>query len=228
MLDAAAESGTTDIVATPHANTQYSFDPNLIQNRIRELAMVRPAGPRIHLGCDFHMMFSNIEDALVHPVKYAINAKSYLLVEFSDLAIFKSASDDLGRLIAAGIRPIVTHPERNPLLRQRLEQLREWVVSGCYLQVTAASYFGRFGSKAERFAEELTLEGLVHFIASDAHDTRHRPPGLRDCYDYIHKRYGVELADRLFVSNPKATLSGSALPAAAPQPATSRRFWFFR
>ena len=31
MLEIAARSGTTDIVATPHANGQYAFDPEMIE-----------------------------------------------------------------------------------------------------------------------------------------------------------------------------------------------------
>jgi protein-tyrosine phosphatase len=228
MLDIAADSGTTDIVATPHSDTKYSFDPELVDQRIAELKSMRPGGPRIHRGCDFHLMFSNIEDALSDPTKYTINGKSYLMVEFSDMAIFKSTDADLERLLAAGMLPVITHPERNPLLRQRLDQLQRWITSGCYLQVTAASYFGRFGPKAEKFAEELTQHDMVHFIASDAHDTEHRPPQLQQCYEYIAKKYGEDRAQRLLVTNPSMALEGTPLPAREAQPATGKRFWFLR
>lgn len=228
MLDIASASGTTDIVATPHANTRYTFDPALIEQRIAELRSLRTQGPRIHRGCDFHMMFSNIEDALANPAKYTINGKSYLMVEFSEMTIFKSTDDDLQRLVEAGIRPVITHPERNSLLRQRLEQLRRWVASGCYLQVTASCYLGRFGPRAEKFAEELTQQDLVHFIASDAHDTEHRPPQLQQCYDYIAKKYGEDRAQRLLVTNPALALEGTALPEREAQPVAGKRFWFFR
>ena len=48
MLELAASDGTTDIVATPHANGQYAFDPEVIEQRIAELSARAPI--RIHRG----------------------------------------------------------------------------------------------------------------------------------------------------------------------------------
>src|SRR5450755_2798786 len=68
--------------------------------------------PRIHYGCDFHLTLENIDDALRSPEKYSIDHRGYLLVEFSDFLIPKTTSEIFARLIGAGLRPIVTHPER--------------------------------------------------------------------------------------------------------------------
>ena len=37
MLRIAAEAGTTDIVATPHSNPEFEYQPALIDERIRYL-----------------------------------------------------------------------------------------------------------------------------------------------------------------------------------------------
>ena len=84
MLEAAAAAGTTDIVATPHADTQYGFQPELIVERIAELKAANASEIRIHNGCDFHLTFDNVADAIANPAKYTINHKRYLLVELSD------------------------------------------------------------------------------------------------------------------------------------------------
>ena len=39
MLRAAAESGTTDIVATPHSNAEFVYQRDLVDQRIRELGI---------------------------------------------------------------------------------------------------------------------------------------------------------------------------------------------
>ena len=57
--------------------------------------------------------------------------------------------------------------------------------AGGLLQITAASLTGAFGSSCQEIAELAVDEGLIHFIASDAHDTKHRPFGMRDAYDTI-------------------------------------------
>jgi len=74
-----------------------------------------------------------------------------------------------------GITPIVTHPERNALLMKRIPEMVEWVRFGCLLQVTAQSFSGRFGKSAQAHCATLMEMNMVHFVASDAHDTEWRP-----------------------------------------------------
>jgi len=164
--------------------------------------------PRIHYGCDFHLTMENIEDALRAPEKYSIDHHGYLLVEFSDFFIPKNAEEIFARMMSAGMRPIVTHPERNQLLQKRVPELQAWVSQGVLMQVTAHSFLGRFGKTARKFAEELMSNALVHFIASDAHDSRWRTTDMREARRLIEKQYGVPAAERLFVENPRAVLAG--------------------
>ncbi len=225
MAGIAARTGTTDIVATPHANFEFRFDPLLIQERVVELqAAVGPA-IRIHRGCDFHLSPENIKSVLADPARYTVNGKSYLLVEFPDVLIAKSTSQDFARLLAAGITPIITHPERNFLLHKRLEEIRLWAQAGCLVQVTAQSLTGRFGSEARDFARMLLREGLVHFLASDAHDDTDRTPRLDQAYQHVASRYGGAIAELLCVRNPQAVLEGKPLPK-QEQPQQPRRKWY--
>jgi protein-tyrosine phosphatase len=121
------------------------------------------------------------------------------------------------------LRPIVTHPERNPLLQKKLELIEGWVERGCLVQVTAYSPLGRFGKTAKAFADRLLTSGLVHFLASDAHDCKHRPPALDEPWKHIVKEFGEPAARALLETNPAAALAGSAK---APAPALVRRKWF--
>jgi len=224
MARLAASSGTTDLVATPHANPEYPFRPELIAQRAAELEAATGGKPRLHTGCDFHLSFDNVQDAIENPTKYTINHGCYLLVEFSDLAIFHTTTDIFRRLMDAGMIPVITHPERNALLQQRLADIRSWVDSGCLLQVTAQSLTGRFGSRAKEFAGTLVSEGLVHVIASDGHDLKRRPPSLQSGREALAAGWGEEVAAALTVANPKAIVESRPLPAApAVRP---RRKWF--
>ena len=130
MLKIAAESGTTDIVATPHANARFTFDSERIDRKIAELQGVSGPVPRIHSGCDFHLTIENIQDALAYRSKYTINHKRYLLVEFSDALIPNTTQEIFDRFQAAGLVPVVTHPERNAVLQNRIDQLGSWVENG--------------------------------------------------------------------------------------------------
>jgi protein-tyrosine phosphatase len=226
MLRLAASHGTTDIVATPHANLEYSFDPGRNENLRAEIEASGPLGVRLHLGCDFHLSFENIEDALRRPRRYTIAQGRYLLVEFSDLVIFKTTSEIFGSLLGGGMIPVITHPERNLLLQQRAGELRDWVGMGCGVQVTAQSLLGDFGSKARRFAETLMDSGLVHVIASDAHDPKHRPPVLDRAREHVAGTWGERAAAILFSENPRAVLA-SAPWVGVPEKRKRKWFGFF-
>ncbi|MEZ5399588.1 MAG: CpsB/CapC family capsule biosynthesis tyrosine phosphatase [Bryobacteraceae bacterium] len=229
MVRMAAGSGTTDIVATPHANPDFRFDPDLIDCRIAALRdAAGPDAPRIHRGCDFHISYDNVQDAIEHPAKYTINHGRYLLVEFSNLAIFNATTEIFDRLLAAGMAPVITHPERNPLLQQRLAEIREWAAMGVLTQVTAGSLTGAFGSRAAEFSRTLLDEGLVHCIASDAHDTERRPPRLDEAHTWLADRYGNSVAERLTAGNPGAMIANQPLPepvGASPRARKWYRFW---
>lgn len=223
MIRMAAASGTTDLVATPHASPHFRFDPERIRERLNEIA---GQGVRLYSGCDFHLSFENIDDAIRNPRKYTIHQKNYLLVEFSDLIIFRNTEEIFARLEDAGMIPVITHPERNGLLRQRVEEIQKWVESGARVQITAQSLLGDFGGRAREFCENLLDRRLAHFVASDAHDCEHRPPKLDVAFAWIEKRYSRELAEQLCITNPRAAIEGASIesePAASP---ARRKKWY--
>jgi protein-tyrosine phosphatase len=227
MVRMAAEHGTTDLVATPHADANYRFDPELIAARRGELESAAAGAVRLHTGCDFHLSYDNIQDAVTHPRKYTIAQKNYLLVEFSDLLIFQNTSEIFERLIDAGMIPIITHPERNGLLRQRVDNIAEWVEQGVRVQVTAQSVTGDFGKRAQTFSRTLLERGLVHVLASDGHDTQRRPPVMDAAHAWVARHYGQPLADTLCISNPGAALSAGVMTLPAAVPSGARKWYAF-
>lgn len=226
MVRMAAEHGTTDLVATPHANPNYRFDPRIVEERLAEISAASDHAVRLHSGCDFHLSYDNIQDAIEHPRKYAINQHRYLLVEFSDLLIFNNTAEILSRLREAGMTPVITHPERNSLLRQRIDRIAAWVEDGACIQVTAQSLYGGFGRRAAEFSRTLLDRRLVHFLASDAHDCEHRPPRLDLAHAWVKEHYGEEWAEALCVTNPKATLTGESLGPMEDASISESRKWY--
>jgi protein-tyrosine phosphatase len=222
MAEAALEDGITHIVCTPHANHHFSFDPETNAERLARVqdAVREQWGERLllGLGCDFHLMYENIEDAQRHPDKYTINGHRYLLVEFANSAISPNTAQTFYDLALAGMAPIITHPERNPILARQPERMAPWLRAGALIQVTASSLTGRFGPLAERVAHELIERRWAHFLATDAHNTTTRPARMRFAYDAVAERYGEAEATRLCIANPRAAFYGEPLPEQpAPQ-----------
>jgi protein-tyrosine phosphatase len=226
MLEVARASGATAIVATPHADTRYRFDPERVDALLAEVRERAGPGLAIHRGCDFHLMFDNVNDALRHPERYTIDGRGYLLVELSGLVIFPNTGELFDRLEQRGMRIVITHPERNPLLCQRLELLEQWVAEGRLLQITAQSLAGHFGPRARSFGKTLLDRGLAHFIASDAHDAVRRPPRLDHAFAWVRDRYGEPLARALMIGHPEAALAGERIDLTSfpPQKAEKTAF----
>jgi protein-tyrosine phosphatase len=206
MLRVAAAAGTTDIVATPHANSRYPFDPVVIASRIEELRQIHIGPPRIHSGCDFHLSPLNIDDAVRNPVKYTINSGQYLMVELPESFSPDSIRHALHSLVDEGMLPVITHPERNPVLQRSQESIDRWIDLGCLVQITAQSLMGRFGRAAKRAAWQTVRTGRAHFIASDAHDVTDRPPCLDGAYELLRKEVGESAAGRLVKDHPLAAI----------------------
>ena len=109
--------------------------------------------------------------------------------------------------------------------------LESLVRAGVLTSITAGALVGRFGGEVRRFALRLAGDGMIHNVASDAHDHAHRPPGM----EAELEQAGLgSLAEWLTRDVPAAILSGEEIP---PRPMveitgagaeTARRSWWRR
>jgi protein-tyrosine phosphatase len=220
MCRMAIRDGIAHIVVTPHANDTYKYDRNRVREMVAELDNKVGDQLGFSIGCDFHLSFENIEDAIAHPQGYTIASKQYLLVELSDYGIPPQVNEGLLRLREAGMIPIITHPERNVILQRGAERVLEWVDAGCLVQVTASAVTGYWGAVARRIAMWLLEQNAVHALASDAHDDKNRRPILSEARDVVAKRLGGDFARALVLDNPAAIVAGRSLvvPRHGPRP----------
>lgn len=219
MARMAHEDGITHVVCTPHANGQYDFRPEDIAARAETLraALAAEDIPLVlGLGCDFHLSYDNIQDALNEPTKYAINGTTYVLVELPDFGLPRTLAETFYEMRLAGMTPILTHPERNPTLQHNHELLAEWLRAGLLVQLTAGSVLGAMGRAAQQMSEKLLADRWVHVLATDAHNLTSRPPQMREAASVIARRYGQGYADLLSLTNPQAIFQGDALPEQQP------------
>ena len=89
-----------------------------------------------------------------------------------------------------------------------------------------------FGSGAKSDSLSWIARGLVHFVSSDAHNTKSRPLALRPAFEFVASQFGEEIAQALFVDNPLAAFEGRALPYVPELAEESlakprKRFFFF-
>jgi len=231
MAEAAIADGITHVVATPHCSNEYVFDYARIRQLRDELQEKIGEGLKLATGCDFHLNPENLEALRKNAADFCINQKNYLLVEFNEFSIPPAMDQMLHELQLAGLRPIITHPERNGILRSQPERLAKWVRTGNFVQVTGGSLTGGFGPGAQKDALRWIAQGVVHFVASDAHNVRGRPLKLQPAYDLVKEQFGEEMSRGLFLENPLAAFEGRELPCVPEVEDETgkprKRFFFF-
>jgi len=210
MCRMALEDGVRHMVATPHANYDYFYAREEHAALLEELRARIPE-MQFSLGCDFHLSYDNIEDALKHPRKYTIGNTRYLLVEFSDYGIARQMPEVLYSLHLAGMRTIITHPERNPVLQRHPESVTSMAEMGCIIQITANSLTGFWGKVPQKLCESFLKQGIVGVIASDAHGTKRRTPVLSEARATAAKIVGEEKASAMVESTPLAIVNDEPL-----------------
>jgi protein-tyrosine phosphatase len=232
MAETAISDGITHVVATPHASDKYLFDFAMVRRLRDELQAQMGDRLKIATGCDFHLNPENLSALRRDASPFCINQRDYLLLELNEISIPPAMDQTLHEIQLSGLRPIVTHPERNAILRTRPERLKHWVQRGCYAQVTGGALTGVFGPAAQKISAEWIREGLIHFVASDAHNTRARPAQLQPAYNVVVDQFGEEKARALFQDNPLAAFEGRELPHVPEVEEEARvrrrkRFFFF-
>src|SRR5215471_15534732 len=187
------------------------------EGRNRSLAGSRRRFAEARPGLRFSSFLRQHSDALAHPERYVIDSTRYLLVEFSNYSVPQYATDSLFKLGDRGLTVIITHPERNPILRENLLRVVEWAEQGCVVQVTGSARTGFWGERARRAAQWLLEHQAVHVLATDAHDLEKRVPILSGARDAAAELCGEQIAEALTESNPAAIVNNQPLPY-FPQP----------
>jgi protein-tyrosine phosphatase len=219
MCRMAAADGITYQVATPHANDRYHYDRVYLQSLVDHLKSLIGPVPEISLGCDFHLSYDNLQAVLVDPAKYAIGNTHYMLVELSNYSVPQQTTDCFTQLGDRGITAVITHPERNPILRENLQRVVEWAEQGCVIQVTGSALTGFWGERTRKAALWLLEQNAVHVLATDAHDTEKRVPILSAARDAAAEICGDDVAEALVEGNPAAIVQSRPLPY-FPRPVT--------
>jgi len=119
----------------------------------------------------------------------------------------------------AGYVPLITHPERLSWIEGKYSVFQALARSGSWIQVTAGSLTGRFGSNVQYWAERMLDDGIVHVLATDAHGVKHRAPLLAEGMQAAERWVGAEEARRLVFERPQAVLDNRPPREVAPAPA---------
>lgn len=169
------------------------------------------------VGADAHIC-PNFLDCLQSDQILRLHDSRYVLFEPSHVVFPPQLEEQLSQIMEAGYVPILTHPERLKWIESNYDVFERLVKADVWMQITAGSLTGKFGKRPHYWAQKMLAEGLVHILASDAHNTKSRPPVLSEAFAVATQELGLEEARHLVFSRPKAVLENLPAVDAAPLP----------
>jgi len=222
----AAAGGIRTIVATPHVSTEWDNDAHTIaalaadvsgQLAAHGIPLAVRTGAEVGLSRAMELPADEL-------AALGLGGGPWLLVECPHQAHAVGLEEQLLALGARGHRVVLAHPERCPSIQRDPQMLERLLAAGMIGSVTAGALTGRFGGDVRRFALELVRQGMVHNVASDAHDSMRRPPSIAA---ELAEAGLDRLKDWASGSVPVAVLAGASLPPGPPvsPPRPSGRWW---
>ena len=214
MCRTSAEDGVTVMVATPHAHDglHKTHDPRFLREKVDELNGRLGGKPKIVLGCELRFTHDLVKQLCETRSAPTIAAGPYALVEFPHAVVPPGSEHPLFELMTNQITPIIAHPERNMMLMNEPERFYALISLGVLGQMDTGSITGQFGKKVQQAARVMLENGMIHFIASDCHNTRNRLPGMSAAVARAAEIVGEEYARAMAQDNPAAVVEGKPIP----------------
>lgn len=212
MARAWVEDGVSIVACTPHilpglfhnSGPQIRLAINALQQKLDEHQIP------LHLvsGADNHVT-PDFVSGLRSGHLLSLADTRYVLVEPPHHTAPPRLDELFFNIMAAGYVPILTHPERLTWIKSHYDLIRTLAVRGVWMQLTAGSLTGAFGRAPKYWSERMLDEGLVHILATDAHDPVRRRPALGEGYARAAELVGDEEARQLVYDRPWAILNNA-------------------
>ncbi|MFS3928301.1 tyrosine-protein phosphatase [Priestia flexa] len=227
MAKRAVSQGIKKIVATPHhQNGRYFNTKQTIEqavNTLNKRLQVENIPLTILPGQEIRIYGEILQDYHKGEILTLNNTGKYIFVEFPSSQVPRYAERLLYDIQSEGLIPIIVHPERNSRLIEEPKLLYEFVKKGALAQLTASSITGQFGKKIKNFSNQLLEANLIHFIASDSHDLKHRNFNMEQAVSLVQKEYGLDTV-YMFLDNAEHVINGQACFKEPPEHVRRKKF----
>lgn len=234
MARCAVKDGITFTACTPHIypglyeNDLAGIEAAVDQFR-RDLAEA-DIPLQLGFGADTHLA-PGLSHSIAAGRVPTLCGSRYLLLEPPHHVAPPRFAESVFELMAAGLVPVITHPERLSWIETHYTLFGDLVKQGAWMQITAGSLTGRFGRRPQYWGERMLDEGLVHILATDSHHIDKRPPLLAEGRDAAARKVGAEEANHMVQTRPQGILDNlppGQLPPLPDRPGPSGKragFW---
>ena len=214
MLHIAADNHIRAIILTPHNTAAHRcVSVEGIKQRLIDLQQnAERDGIQFKLYPGNELFYdSTLPERLSAGQAMTLAGSSYALVEFDPSSAFSYIRDGLSAVSYEGFRPVLAHIERYQALLMQVDRAKELVRAGTCIQVNANAVVPNLFRPDTKFVNKLLREGLVHFVATDAHRDSGRAPYLKNCADYLYHKYEESYVDQLLFGHAGMVLQNSKI-----------------
>lgn len=214
MLRIAADEGIKEVILTPHYKPgHHNASPETVRKLTVKLqGWVLESGLEMTLLTGNEILYHRNMTGLLSAGEVCTLANTHcVLVEFFPAEEYVEIRSGVYQIRAEGYRPVLAHVERYQNVCRDTKYAEELIQMGAYIQINAGSIMGNYGFSTKQFCKRLLKKELVHFVATDSHDTGRRAPHLRDCGKYLISKFGEAYADSILYGNARRILSGDYL-----------------
>lgn len=205
LLKLAEQNGITHIVATSHASpAEWAFPKRDYLNHVKELRQACQANHihvQLYYGCEIFYAESAVRQLQQMTIPTLAGSR-YVLVEFHPKEKLDTICQAAQQFYSNGFRPIIAHCERYPALFRHMDVIEDLKNDlGVSFQINASTIIFDMPRKERKFRDTMLDRGLVDFVASDAHSCEHRPPRLKQAYEWLEANYDQAYAMDLCCRN---------------------------
>jgi len=229
----AAADGVRTIVATPHYRDGFYLNarPEVLEGVLALNTRLAAEHVAIEVlpGAEVHVSADIIERVKSGDAPTLADNGKTVLFELSMSQYPVDLDNLVFRMRLAGLQVLFAHPERIRYFQDDVSRYEAVIRLGAYGQITTGSITGTFGDDVMEFSKELARKRLVHVVASDAHNTRGRPPVLSTSLARLSTWVGEPFARRMVDDIPRAFLAGVDPELPTPEePAVRKRSFVAR
>lgn len=219
LIKESYEQGVRKIIATSHrrkgmfetSEEKIYANYEILKTKTKELF----ENIELYYGAEIYCTLESLKKIENDELPTIENTK-YVLLEFSSTSRYNDIEKVVSKIVNTGKIPILAHIERYNELENNEKRVESLINRGAYIQINAASVlkpklFGDPLKIYKKRAKYFLEKDLVHFIASDMHNTTNRKSYMKDAYNIVEKKYGTKRAENLFKLNQQEILKNNRI-----------------
>lgn len=215
MIKKAKESGTTDIIATPHfIRGRFEVEYKEVIKKVEELKRISKENKidiNIYSGQEVYYN-KNLLEYYNDGIIGTINNTKYMLIELPMLEFdIEEVVNTIYELQIRGITSIIAHPERYKQFIKKPSMINTLIKEGMLFQMNSGSITGNFGKDVKRVATKYLEHNIYSFIGSDGHRDKGRDTDIKEALNVLESYQIKSFINngKLMLENEKVNFKGS-------------------